>query len=81
MMHNSIYNQHLRPAMSTLELFRVFALSNEFKLLPVCLLLYNTKISLYLNVSLGFSSQILSRLHLARRCHGFIQEVSSFGVE
>ncbi|KAF8631115.1 hypothetical protein AX17_005160 [Amanita inopinata Kibby_2008] len=30
-----IYNQHLRPSMSTLELFRVFALSNEFKLLPV----------------------------------------------
>ena len=36
--HNSMmtYNQHLRPTMSTLELFRVFALSNEFKLLPVC---------------------------------------------
>jgi pre-mRNA-splicing helicase BRR2 len=31
------YNQHLRPTMSTLELFRVFALSNEFKLLPVSL--------------------------------------------
>jgi pre-mRNA-splicing helicase BRR2 len=30
-----VYNQHLRPTMSTLELFRVFALSNEFKLLPV----------------------------------------------
>lgn len=29
------YNQHLKPTMSTLELFRVFALSNEFKLLPV----------------------------------------------
>ncbi|KAJ7905636.1 putative RNA helicase [Mycena olivaceomarginata] len=29
------YNQHLRPTMSTLELFRVFALSNEFKNLPV----------------------------------------------
>ncbi len=29
------YVQHLRPTMSTLELFRVFALSNEFKLLPV----------------------------------------------
>ncbi|KAF7305029.1 putative ATP dependent RNA helicase [Mycena kentingensis (nom. inval.)] len=29
------YNQHLRPTMSSLELFRVFALSNEFKLLPV----------------------------------------------
>ncbi|KAJ7271901.1 Sec63 Brl domain-containing protein [Mycena haematopus] len=29
------YNQHLRPTMSTLELFRVFALSNEFKYLPV----------------------------------------------
>ncbi|PFH47664.1 hypothetical protein AMATHDRAFT_77103 [Amanita thiersii Skay4041] len=30
-----VYNQHLRPTMTTLELFRVFALSNEFKLLPV----------------------------------------------
>lgn len=29
------YNQHLRPMMSMLELFRVFALSNEFKLIPV----------------------------------------------
>ena len=29
------YNQHLKPMMSTLELFRVFALSNKFKLLPV----------------------------------------------
>ncbi len=29
------YNQHLRPTMSILELFRVFALSNEFKLIPV----------------------------------------------
>ncbi|KAH8119267.1 Sec63-domain-containing protein [Phellopilus nigrolimitatus] len=29
------YNQHLRPTMSTLELFRVFALSNEFKNIPV----------------------------------------------
>lgn len=35
--HNSMatYNQHLKPTMSTLELFRVFALSNEFKLIPV----------------------------------------------
>lgn len=35
--HNSmsVYNQHLRPTMSMLELFRVFALSNEFKLIPV----------------------------------------------
>lgn len=31
----SVYNQHLRPTMSQLELFRVFALSNEFKLIPV----------------------------------------------
>lgn len=29
------YNQHLRPTMSMLEMFRVFALSNEFKLIPV----------------------------------------------
>ena len=31
----AVYNQHLRPTMSTIELFRVFALSNEFKLIPV----------------------------------------------
>ncbi|PPQ70945.1 hypothetical protein CVT26_014249 [Gymnopilus dilepis] len=30
-----VYNQHLRPTMSTIELFRVFSLSNEFKLIPV----------------------------------------------
>ncbi|GLB39382.1 putative sec63-domain-containing protein [Lyophyllum shimeji] len=29
------YNQHLRSTMTSLELLRVFALSNEFKLLPV----------------------------------------------
>ena len=35
--HNSMmtYNQHLRLLMSSLELFRVFVLSNEFRLLPV----------------------------------------------
>jgi pre-mRNA-splicing helicase BRR2 len=35
--HSSMatYNQHLKSIMSSLELFRVFALSNEFKLLPV----------------------------------------------
>ena len=31
----SVYNQHLRPTMGQLELFRVFALSDEFKLIPV----------------------------------------------
>lgn len=31
----SVYNQHLKPSMSSIELFRVFALSNEFKLIPV----------------------------------------------
>ncbi|KIJ93294.1 hypothetical protein K443DRAFT_112249 [Laccaria amethystina LaAM-08-1] len=30
-----VYNQHLRSTMSSLELFRVFALSNEFKFVPV----------------------------------------------
>lgn len=30
------YNQHLKPSMTMLDLFRVFALSNEFKLIPVC---------------------------------------------
>jgi len=29
------YNQHLKPTMNIIELFRVFALSNEFKLIPV----------------------------------------------
>ncbi|KDQ16775.1 hypothetical protein BOTBODRAFT_106485 [Botryobasidium botryosum FD-172 SS1] len=28
------YNQHLKPNMTQIELFRVFALSNEFKLIP-----------------------------------------------
>jgi pre-mRNA-splicing helicase BRR2 len=31
----AVYNKHLRPSMSMLELFRVFALSNEFKYIPV----------------------------------------------
>ncbi|EGF82711.1 hypothetical protein BATDEDRAFT_34385 [Batrachochytrium dendrobatidis JAM81] len=31
----STYNQHLKPSMSLVDLFRVFALSNEFKLIPV----------------------------------------------
>lgn len=29
------YNQHIKSTMSIIELFRVFALSNEFKLIPV----------------------------------------------
>ncbi|KAI0311316.1 hypothetical protein OF83DRAFT_1046761, partial [Amylostereum chailletii] len=29
------YNQHPRPMMTTVELLRVFALSNEFALIPV----------------------------------------------
>src|SRR5690606_8327257 len=35
--HSSIatYNQHLQPNMSPIELFRVFALSEEFKYIPV----------------------------------------------
>ena len=31
----AVYNQHLKPSMSMIELFRIFALSNEFKLIPV----------------------------------------------
>jgi pre-mRNA-splicing helicase BRR2 len=31
----AIYNQHLKPTMTIIDLFRVFALSDEFKLLPV----------------------------------------------
>ena len=35
--HSSMltYNHHLQPSISTIELFRVFALSNEFKYIPV----------------------------------------------
>jgi len=35
--HNSMftYNIHLQPALTTIELFRVFALSEEFKYIPV----------------------------------------------
>ncbi|KAF2155922.1 Sec63-domain-containing protein [Myriangium duriaei CBS 260.36] len=35
--HNSMltYNQHIQPSMSIIELFRVFALSEEFKYIPV----------------------------------------------
>ncbi|KAI8977390.1 Sec63 Brl domain-containing protein [Mycotypha africana] len=35
--HHSMatYNQHLRPMMTEIELFRVFALSDEFKYIPV----------------------------------------------
>jgi pre-mRNA-splicing helicase BRR2 len=35
--HNSMatYNQHLKPSMTLIDLFRVFALSAEFKLVPV----------------------------------------------
>jgi hypothetical protein len=31
----SIYNKHLKPNMNMIDLFRVFALSNEFKLIPI----------------------------------------------
>lgn len=35
--HNSMltYNQHIQPSMTSIELFRVFALSEEFKYIPV----------------------------------------------
>ncbi|KAI8916143.1 Sec63 Brl domain-containing protein [Gorgonomyces haynaldii] len=35
--HNSMstYNQHLKPTLTIIDLFRVFALSQEFKLIPV----------------------------------------------
>jgi pre-mRNA-splicing helicase BRR2 len=35
--HNSmsIYNQHIQPGISAIELFRIFALSDEFKYIPV----------------------------------------------
>ncbi|KAJ3210004.1 DEIH-box ATPase [Dinochytrium kinnereticum] len=29
------YNQHLKPSMGTIDLFRIFALSSEFKFIPV----------------------------------------------
>lgn len=31
----SVYNKHLKPNLAMIDLFRVFALSNEFKLIPV----------------------------------------------
>ncbi|KAJ3286172.1 DEIH-box ATPase [Borealophlyctis nickersoniae] len=31
----SMYNQHLKPTMTLIDLFRVFALSDEFKFIPV----------------------------------------------
>ncbi|KAJ3338078.1 DEIH-box ATPase [Gonapodya sp. JEL0774] len=31
----AMYNQHLKPSMSLIDLFRVFALSDEFKYIPV----------------------------------------------
>ena len=31
----AVYNKHLKPNLSMIDLFRVFALSNEFKLIPV----------------------------------------------
>jgi pre-mRNA-splicing helicase BRR2 len=31
----SIYNQHLKPTLNFAELFKIFALSEEFKLIPV----------------------------------------------
>ncbi|KAF2397611.1 putative pre-mRNA splicing helicase [Trichodelitschia bisporula] len=35
--HNSmaVYNQHIQPSISQIELFRIFALSDEFKYIPV----------------------------------------------
>jgi len=42
----TVYNQHLRPTMSMLELFRVFALSNEFKLLPASFSFFRVSIQL-----------------------------------
>ena len=48
-----VYNQHLRPTMSTLELFRVFALSNEFKLLPVWFYCLFESFTLILSFVLG----------------------------
>ena len=30
------YNQHLKPMMGHIELFCVFALSDEFKYIPIC---------------------------------------------
>ena len=31
----SIYNQHIQPGISSIEMFRIFALSDEFKYIPV----------------------------------------------
>lgn len=31
----AVYNQHLKPNMGMIELFKIFSLSNEFKLIPI----------------------------------------------
>lgn len=31
----AVYNQHLKPRMSDIELLRLFSLSSEFKYIPV----------------------------------------------
>jgi len=49
-----VYNQHLRPTMSMIELFRVFALSNEFKLLPVGVFNFNFFVVVDINFLLFF---------------------------
>jgi len=31
----NVYNQHVKPTMGVVELFKVFSLSNEFKHIPI----------------------------------------------
>ena len=66
--HNSmaVYNQHLRPTKSSLKLFKVFAILNEFKL-PVCLVIYLfCKLVCLLRLSQAKGKQSVSCLLLDR---------------
>ncbi|KAG2084378.1 Sec63 Brl domain-containing protein [Suillus discolor] len=63
----AMYNRHLRPTMSTLELFRVFALSNEFKLLPV-----HQEEKLELGIDEPAAINVLLQAYISQlRLHGF----------
>src|SRR5882762_6581975 len=68
MTYNSMatYNQHLRPMMMMLELFRVFALSNEFKLFPVRHFYY---------AFLGFADMIILFVRFIKRLVAIIKIV------
>ena len=66
------YNQHLHPTVSTLELFRVFALSNECKLLLVRHVFHAIYLSWLISTTQGPSRGKFSRLNFLAnviQCH------------